>query len=138
MPYADPERQREYQRRWKAERRAKWIRENGPCIDCGTWEKLEIDHADASTKTSHRIWSWSKVRREAELVKCVVRCDPCHQVKSLAQDNPSYTNGFKHGTRSMYQKHRCRCVECRAWQSARLARQRNRAPVAQSVRAPSS
>lgn len=85
MPMATPEAQREYQRRWMARRRAEWFEANGPCVDCGTWEALELDHVDGAAKVSHRVWSWARVRREAELAKCVARCRPCHDVKSVPE-----------------------------------------------------
>lgn len=85
MPYADPDAKRAYQREWWNRRRTEWIAEHGPCIDCGGAVDLEVDHVDASTKVSHRIWSWSKVRREAELAKCVVRCHDCHGRKSTIE-----------------------------------------------------
>lgn len=81
MPMATREAQREYQRKWMAERRAAWFRSRR-CVDCGTDEDLELDHADPTQKTSHRVWSWSKERREAELSKCVARCESCHARKS--------------------------------------------------------
>jgi hypothetical protein len=90
MPYADPARQREYMRRWIADRRTGWITANGPCTDCETWDELEVDHADASLKVSHRVWSWARERREAELTKCVVRCTACHKQKSLAAGDYSH------------------------------------------------
>lgn len=124
MGYADPAQKSAYQNQWMARRRAGWFADKS-CAQCGSTEDLEVDHVNPSAKVDHRIWSWSKERREAELAKCHVLCRPHHQEKSLARDNPSYTNGFVHGTRSMYQKHRCRCDTCRAWQSARLARQRS-------------
>lgn len=83
MPYSDPARQREYQNEWMKRRRQEWLDENGPCIDCGTWDDLQVDHVDAAVKMTHRIWSWSAERRVAELAKCVVRCDPCHRVKTV-------------------------------------------------------
>lgn len=83
MPYADPAVQREYQKRWIAVRRQEWLDKHGPCIDCGIRDDLQVDHSDAKTKVSHRIWSWSAERRETELAKCVVRCGPCHRGKSL-------------------------------------------------------
>lgn len=84
MPYADVERQREYGRRWLAERRRAWFAENGPCIDCGTWDELQLDHRDPTEKVQHRVWSWSEARRLVELAKCVVRCAPCHLKKTIA------------------------------------------------------
>lgn len=85
MPYKDADTQRAYQREWIARRRAEWFAANGPCVDCGTWDELELDHADATTKVTHRVWSWSAKRREAELAKCVVRCQPCHEKKAKTE-----------------------------------------------------
>lgn len=82
MPYVDPDIQRAYQRDWIARNRLEWIAAHGPCVDCGSWDELQVDHVDATTKVAHRIWSWSRERREAELVKCVVRCQPCHARKT--------------------------------------------------------
>jgi len=82
MPHTDPERKRQYQRAWKAKRREEWINTNGPCVDCGTWEDLQVDHVNAADKATHRVFSWSAPRREAELAKCVVRCRPCHVAKT--------------------------------------------------------
>lgn len=82
MTYKDKETQREYQRLWMAQRRQQWFDENGPCVDCKSWKDLELDHVNSSTKVSHRVWSWSKARRDAELEKCVVRCNNCHVVKT--------------------------------------------------------
>lgn len=81
MPYSDPDRQREYQAQWRAKRRAAWF-EGRRCLDCGSREDLTLDHVDPKTKVSHKIWSWSRARREAELAKCVVRCLPCHRKKT--------------------------------------------------------
>lgn len=96
VPYKDPARQSAYQTEWQRQRRLAWIVENGPCIDCDTWNLLQVDHIDAQLKITHRIWSWSKKRREAELAKCVVRCDSCHRKKTIEQQEHSY--GEKHGS----------------------------------------
>ena len=48
MPYKDPKKKREYQRRWVAARRTRWLEENGPCAECGLIEGLEVDHIDLS------------------------------------------------------------------------------------------
>lgn len=95
MPYKDKESQRAYQREWVAKRRLKWLTENGPCVDCGSWDDLEVDHSDASLKVSHRVWSWSDARRTKELAKCVVRCHDCHAAKRIASDE--YSRGVDHG-----------------------------------------
>jgi hypothetical protein len=87
VSYKDPEKRRayhrEYDRKWLAARRNAWLAENGPCVDCGTWDDLQIDHVDASTKISSRVWSWSEKKRLAELAKCVVRCRVDHQEKTV-------------------------------------------------------
>lgn len=85
MPYLNPADRRKYQAEWVAARRAEWFAENGPCIDCGAWDDLQVDHVDPEQKIAHRIWSWSSERREAELAKCVVRCRTDHDRKSAAE-----------------------------------------------------
>lgn len=85
MGYKDPELQRAYQNHWIKQRRLDWLQEHGPCIDCGTWDSLEVDHVDPMQKVTHRVWSWKSERREAELVKCVARCTACHLEKTKHQ-----------------------------------------------------
>lgn len=63
-----------------------WIQDNGPCRHCGSWERLELDHIDRSTKVTHQIHRLSKVKREAELLKCQVLCHPCHFKKTRAEE----------------------------------------------------
>lgn len=77
MPMATRERQREYQRKWRADRRAAWLAGKS-CVDCDATNNLEIDHIDPRQKVHHCVWSWSRARREAELAKCRVLCRPCH------------------------------------------------------------
>lgn len=75
---------REFQKEWRKKRRLDWITENGPCRECGSWERLEVDHIDPSAKLHHNIWSWSESRRLAELSKCQVLCHRCHRLKTNA------------------------------------------------------
>lgn len=82
MSYLDKEKQRDYQAKWRQRRWAEFVKENGPCAQCGSSENLEVDHKDPSQKVSHRIWSLSKSKREAELAKCQVLCRVCHIEKS--------------------------------------------------------
>jgi len=82
VPYRDKEAQREYQRRWMARRREDWLSANGPCVKCGSWDDLEVDHIDPSKKVSHKVWSWREDRRLEELAKCQVLCRNCHYAKT--------------------------------------------------------
>lgn len=82
VSYRDKRKQLNYQNRWTQQRRLNWIQENGPCIDCGSWLNLEVDHKTSSSKVTHRVWTWALPRRLVELEKCVVRCHDCHVVKT--------------------------------------------------------
>ena len=108
MPYSDPAQQRRYQREWVARRRQAWLDENGPCVRCGSADELEVDHVDPEKKVSHRVWSWSAERRDAELSKCQVLCGECHAKKTIEM----LTVETPHGTHSGYSYHGCRCADC--------------------------
>ncbi|WP_079074766.1 HNH endonuclease [Streptomyces atriruber] len=119
MPYKDPDKQREYGRTWIRERRRAFF-EDKECVNCGSRDRLELDHIDPSQKAEHSIWSWSKVRREAEIAKCQILCRPCHWEKTKAQ-----MGWGKHGTPSCY-KRGCRLPGCRTAYSAYRKELRNR------------
>lgn len=89
MPYKDIEKKREYQRKWYVKRRYDWLAENGPCVMCGSTIQLEVDHINPLEKVSHKVWSWTKVKREEELSKCQVLCKFCHLEKTY---NDWYAN----------------------------------------------
>lgn len=109
MPYADKDRQREYQRQRIAAIRTEWITLNGPCVDCGSNSNLEVDHADPSKKKYQpaTLWSMSKTNpvRIDELAKCVVRCSKCHKAKTKND------RVVKHGIHR-YNAYGCRCNIC--------------------------
>lgn len=120
MGYKNADKQRDYAKNWLAERRARWLNDNGPCQKCGSTDRLEVDHVDPEQKISHNVWSWSVERREEELKKCQVLCNSCHKEKSREEQRTA-----KHGSAGMYAApNRCRCPLCRAWNNARRARQR--------------
>ena len=84
LPYCK-EKQREYQKRRVKARRQAWLCENGPCANCRSGKDLQVDHRDTEEKVRHRVWSWSAVRREAELAKCQPLCSDCHKLKTYQQ-----------------------------------------------------
>lgn len=117
----DPQNMRAYKREWVAKRRADWLAEHGPCVQCGSADFLEVDHIDRTTKIDHNIWSWSQVRRDAELAKCQVLCRDCHLAKTIAEKPQA-----KHGSSRRYEDYGCRCVVCKAWRAAKTKRYRER------------
>lgn len=112
MPYASLAVQREYQRRWKAERRAEFLAKRGnKCEKCGVIENLEFHHRNKDEKLSHRIWTWSRQRIEEELRKCDLLCVDCHFSETVKERG--YYN-YVHGTHTCYRETKCRCGLCRA------------------------
>lgn len=133
MPYSDRNQQRTYVREWIAARRSAWFAANGPCVQCGSWLRLELDHVDPDRKVSHRIWSWSQERRDAELAKCQILCRVCHRAKTTSEWHAKWldsghaltgTSG-RCGTVTGYRRG-CRCVECCRAKSESAAKYRAR------------
>jgi 5-methylcytosine-specific restriction endonuclease McrA len=126
MPMATIEEQREYQRLWVKKRRDTWLKENGPCVVCGSWENLEVDHEDPQKKVTHRVFSWSKERREEELSKCRALCYDCHKEKTALELSEKFSvvdpTRWKHGTNNTYNKHKCRCEKCVEWRRSKFVR----------------
>lgn len=104
MGRRDPERQREYQRRWVAARRRAYF-EDKACATCPSTERLQLHHIDPEEKEHHAIWTWARERFEAEVAKCVVLCADCHRTFHAIDQ-------MRHG-RKRYQRG-CRCQVCRA------------------------
>ena len=99
------EEKRKYAREWTKARRMSFF-SGKKCKECGTTENLQLHHIDPKKKESHRIWSWSKKRREKEIAKCVVLCHDCHV-------NAHTRVQVTHGTASCYRHGKCRCSLCR-------------------------
>lgn len=78
---------REYQLVWMNRRREAWLVEQGPCTQCGSWNKLEVDHVNPEEKVLNpaKLWSLSPNNpvRIAELAKCQVLCEACHEAKTI-------------------------------------------------------
>lgn len=109
---------REYQKRRYAAQRAKAVAYlGGKCVDCGSSEQLQIDHIDRKQK-KHGFGgefnlSWGRLLKEVQ--KCQLLCKPCHEFKTI------HDLGFQHadhGTYARYNKHGCRCADCRAANTA--------------------
>lgn len=113
MPLADKTALREYQREWIAERREAFFAGKS-CAECGSTDQLELDHIDPSLKVTHRIWSWSAPRRNAELAKCQVLCADCHLLKTVSESQTA-----RCGDASMYRRG-CRCDRCKFSQRLRM------------------
>ena len=113
---------KKYQREWMAGRRAEWF-EDKVCANCGSPDRLELNHKDPKQKVTHRIWSWSKERRDEELAKCEALCYDCHKAVTKQQQNSKPIN---HGTRSGYQrgcrKHCCAEALRQYWRDRRQSR----------------
>ena len=110
MPCKTKAKQNAYQLNWMRKRREAWFEHNGPCIACGSPNNLELDHKDPKTKSDHKIWSWSKKRREEELAKCQVLCIECHRLKTRWQR----ASKIAQGKTTMYTRYGCRCYYCQA------------------------
>ena len=109
LSYLNKEKQLEYQNNWLKQRREEWLREHGPCVECGSFQNLDVDHIFPEQKVSHNVWSWTKERRDEELKKCQVLCSYCHQVKTTFQMKRKV---IEHGTYSKYHRG-CRCNICK-------------------------
>lgn len=112
------------ERAWQKIKKRKddWFAENGPCAECGSSDRLELDHIEPEDKVSHRVWSWAEERLLAELAKCQVLCYDCHKKKTIRQRDEA----IQHGSVTMYKKYRCRCELCREAKRAENRRLRGR------------
>jgi hypothetical protein len=120
MPYADRATKRTYDLQRYHRLRAEYFA-GKRCAICGGDDGLELHHLDPDAKESHRIWSWSLRRREAELAKCTTLCRWCHRdLHAEALRKPQ-----RHGITSAYRRG-CRCDVCKAHHAARLRSYRRR------------
>ena len=109
MPYANLDQRREYARLWVKKRRDDYYREKCCArVQCSSMIDLELHHTDPTIKVSHKIFSWSKARRDAELQKCIVLCHDCHLQETIKQ----LTKEAEHGTTNRYYKG-CKCQSCK-------------------------
>lgn len=98
----------------------------GICVDCGTTERLEFDHVDPAQKSEeiYKLLYCSDAKLFAELAKCVLRCKPCHTIKTgkeqtgLNADRTAAVVLKPHGTPARYRQG-CKCDDCLAAERAR-------------------
>lgn len=94
MPIKDKQARLEYQREWVAERRKRFFADKS-CVECGSTDRLELDHIDRTTKISNRIWSWREDRRLAEISKCQILCHDCHKEKSSLESQQQLSYAYR-------------------------------------------
>lgn len=83
------------------------------CRKCGSVDNLEIDHIDPIAKSftvGGQLWNCAKAKFEAEIAKCQLLCQSCHNKKTLAETGKKSAIGT-HGTLSSYRY--CKCYLCR-------------------------
>ena len=95
LPYKDKDKQRRYNAEFLARRKAEWLNANGPCVECGSWDNMEVSHKDRTTKVTSWFWSWSAERRQEELDKCEVRCHDCHVRQGKANGDYGWRPAIK-------------------------------------------
>ena len=84
----------------------------GKCARCEETQRLEFDHIDPRAKifTIAKLWSLSKAKFWAEVVKCQLLCPKHHNKKTIKEAGKKEAKG-KHGTISSYRY--CKCPRCR-------------------------
>jgi len=89
----------------------------GKCINCGSVENLQFDHKDPKQKEFNisQKWDYKIDYVLKEMEKCQLLCDKCHKEKNKIDNGEA-----KHGTRSMYVRHKCRCEFCKIAQNEKM------------------
>jgi hypothetical protein len=109
-----------YMKSWYDRRHAEAVEKlGGRCSQCGSTERLEIDHKDPKTADQRMrrgrggMWTASEERFQAELAKCQLLCHDCHVDKTIRERGFTPAKGT-HGTLSAYRY--CgppKCEECK-------------------------
>ena len=99
--------------RYKARRDAAIKELGGKCKVCGSPENLDFDHRDPSTKLytlGNLLAGGSEALVQAELKKCQLLCEKCHDSKTLT-DLGQESAKITHGTLSSHRY--CKCRLCK-------------------------
>lgn len=104
----------------------------GVCVRCGSYDFLELDHIDPSTKkwTVSAISWMSESGFWDEVKKCQLLCETCH-IQKTREDRGSKNARETHGTLSSYRY--CKCVECRYAKSQWSKRYYKRTNISRTV-----
>ena len=82
----------------------------GVCENCGSDDRLELDHVDPTTKSfsiGKALSSWAEEKVQRELAKCQVLCKVCHKEKTITESVVAHGGGVAG-------KRRCDCELCKA------------------------
>lgn len=110
-------------RRYRRRRETAIQEMGGKCVQCGSTERLELDHIEPHEKSFDISANWSikPAKWAVEAAKCHLLCRPCHQQKTSRQR----TERAPH-TVHKYLRHGCRCDVCTAAYAVHLAKNRAR------------
>lgn len=87
MPYANKEKQKAFQRKWKRNRKEGLQKlKSGPCTDCNQtfppvameWDHISNNKFLAVSKMSQ----YSLERSRKEIAKCELVCSNCHKIRT--------------------------------------------------------
>ena len=130
MRFKDKEAYNAYMREYLPKRQKK-IREEAikrfgsTCSRCGDTDgPFEFDHIEPKEKIIEigDLWKYGKEKREAELNKCQLLCNPCHREKTCEDHGWQYSVGV-HGLPSSHRY--CNCSICLdAWSTYQHKRKR--------------
>jgi len=105
--HRNPDKLREYQRRYRAKNKETWqtwqrvlitslseycayLKETTPCLDCGEYDEhyvMEFDHLDGSQRvcSPSAAGGWGRMFRE--IAKCEIVCARCHRIRTWKRRN---------------------------------------------------
>lgn len=85
----------------------------GKCKECGSEERLEIDHLEPAENNKSRIplFSLSEIDFQNELKTCQILCKECHKKKTSKERRVEHGGGLSG-------KRNCPCELCRAKKNA--------------------